>query len=157
MSEAITGYTDTDAIRGAVGLTVSDIPDASLIDQKLGSELESDLSEWLPTHAALYATGTAGGATAADAQIAAYLVLYAQWFCASALVTQMVLGIPALISDGKSEMRRFVNIDLDDLAGRVQAKRDFYRNRLAEGQGQAVVTATSIMQAGVPDYDPVTG
>ena len=157
MSEAITAYTTTDAVRGALGLTLNDIPDASLIDQQLGLELDADLSAWLPTHATLYAEGMATDATSAEKLKAAYIVLYAQWFCAASLVAQMALGIPMMISDGKSEMQRFPSFDLDALMGRVVGKRDMYRNRLAEGEGQTAVTSVSIMQAGVPDYDPVTG
>ena len=157
MSEAITAYTTTDAVRGAIGLTPSDLPDSILTGQQLGLELDVDLLEWLPTHAALYAAGTASGATSTEKQIAAQIQLYSQWFCASSIVNQMVLGIPMMISDGKSEMKRFDSIDLDDLALRVNGRRNAYRNLLAEGQGQAVPASTSIMQGGIPDYDPVTG
>jgi hypothetical protein len=157
MSEAISAYTTTDAVRGAVGLTPSDIPDASLIDQQLALELETDLLGWLPAHATLYATGIASGASSDEKLKAAYITLYAQWFCASLLVTQMTLGIPMAISDGKSELQRFPTLDLDGLMKRVVGRRDGYRNKLAEGEGQGVVTSASIMQSGVPDYDPVTG
>jgi len=157
MSEAITAYTTTDAVRGAIGLTPGDIPDSSLIDQQLALELEADLSVWLPNHAALYAAGVASGASAADKLKAAYLNLYAQWFCAASVVTQMTLGIPMMISDGKSEMQRFPSLDLDSLMDRVVGRRDLYRNKLAEGEGQAAVLSVSIMQGGTPDYDPVTG
>jgi hypothetical protein len=157
MSEAITAYTTTDAVRGAIGLTPNDIPDASLIDQQLALELEADLSVWLPTHAALYAAGIASGAASADKLKAAYINLYAQWFCASSVVTQMTLGIPMMVSDGKSELQRFTSLDLDALMERVVGRRDLYRNKLAEGEGQAAVLSVSIMQAGVPAYDPVTG
>ena len=157
MSEAITAYTSTDAVRGALGLTPSDIPDSSLIDQQLGLELEADLSVWLPAHATLYAAGMASGATSAEKLKAAYITLYAQWFCAASVVTQMTLGIPMMISDGKSELQRFPSLDLEALMDRVVGRRDLYQTRLAEGEGQAAVLSTSIMQAGVPDYDPVTG
>jgi hypothetical protein len=157
MSEAITAYTTTDAVRGAIGLTPSDLPDSVLTGQQLGLELEADLLEWLGTHATLYAAGMASGATATAKLIAAQIQLYAQWYCASSVINQMVLGIPFRISDGKSEMQRFDSVDLEDLAMRVNAKRDTYRNLLAEGQGQTAVTSASIMQSGIPDYDPVTG
>ena len=157
MSEAITAYTTTDALRGAIGLTVSDMPDAVLTGQQLDLELDVDLMIWLPDHATLYAAGMASGATASDKLIAAYIQLYSQWFCAASIVTQMVLGIPLAISDGKSELKRFDSIDLDDLALRVGAKRNAYRNLLAETQGQVEVTSVSLMKAGIPDYDPVTG
>jgi len=157
MSEAITAYTTTAAVRGAIGLTASDIPDAILIDQQLGLELEADLSEWLPTHAALYAAGIASGASAEEKLIASQIILYAQWYCAAQLINQMILGIPMLVSDGKSEMRRFPTLDLERLAELVDAKRDMYRTRLLEGQGQQAVGSVSVMQLSTPDYDPVTG
>lgn len=157
MSEAITAYTTTAAIRGAVGLTDSDLPDSVLVDQQLGLELEADLTVWLPDYATLYSTGVGAGATAADKLVAAYIQLYSQWFCAAQLVSLMTLGIPMMISDGKSEMRRFPTMDLDELMLRVSAKRDAYRTLLLESQGQEAVASTSIMQLSIPDYDPVTG
>jgi len=157
MSEAITAYTNTDAVRGAVGLTPGDIPDSSLIDQQLALELEADLAAWLPDHATLYAAGLDAGATAAEKLSTAYIQLYAQWFCASMLVAQMTLGIPMMISDGKTEMQRFPSLDLEALMARVSARSALYKTRLAESAGQAEVLSTSIMQVGNPDYDPVTG
>lgn len=157
MSEAITAYTTTDAVRGALGLTPGDIPDSSLIDQQLALELEADLSVWLPTHATLYAAGIASGAASTEKLQAAYIQLYAQWFCASLVVTQMTLGIPMMISDGKSEMQRFPSLDLEALMDRVVGRKDLYKTRLAETEGQAETLSTTIMSVGVPDYDPVTG
>ena len=72
-------------------------------------------------------------------------------------VALFVLGIPMMISDGKSEMQRFPSLDLAGLMDRVVARRDLYRTNLAEGEGQIAVTSASIMQGGTPDYDPVTG
>jgi hypothetical protein len=157
MAEAITAYTTTDAVRGALGLTPRDIPDSSLIDQQLALELEADLFGWMPTHAGIYATGTGPGATAAQKLQAAYIQLYAQWFCAAIVVTNMTLGIPMMISDGKSELQRFPTLDLEALMARVTARRDLYKTQLAESEGQQAVTSASIVQRGVPDYDPVTG
>ena len=157
MSEAITAYTNTAAIRGAIGLTDSDIPDSVLVDQQLGLELEADLATWLPTYATIFSTGIGVGASAAEKQAAAYVQLYAQWFCATQTVSLMILGIPMLISDGKSELRRFPTLDLDELMRRVTGKRNYYRTLLLESEGQQPVTATSIMQVGNPDYDPVVG
>jgi hypothetical protein len=157
MSEAITAYTTTAAIRGAVGLTDSDLPDSVLVDQQLGLELEADLLVWLPDFETIYAAGMAGGATATEKLLAAYIQLYSQWFCAAQLVSLMTLGIPMLISDGKSELRRFPTLDLDALMLRVSSKKDAYKTLLQESQGQAAVTSTSVMQLSIPDYDPVTG
>ena len=157
MSEAITAYTTTDAVRGALGLTPGDIPDSSLIDQQLALELEADLLVWLPTHATLYAAGLASGASSVEKLQAAYIQLYSQCYCAALIVTQMTLGIPMMISDGKSELQRFPSLDLEALMDRVVRRRDRYKTLLAETEGQAAVLSTSIMSVGVPDYDPVTG
>lgn len=157
MSEAITAYTTTDAVRGAIGLTPSDIPDSSLIDQQLALELEADLASWLPTHATIYAAGLDAGATATQKLNTAYIQLYSQWFCASMLVAQMTLGIPMRVSDGKTEMQRFPSLDLEALMERVAARSALYKARLAESEGQQAVLSTTIMSIGIPDYDPVTG
>jgi len=118
MSEAITAYTTTDAIRGAIGLTDNEVTDAMLVDQNLALELENDLLGWIPTHATLYAAGLDSGASAAEKQQAALLILYSQWFCAAQALTVMTLSIPQAIADGKDEMKRFQAMDLEALMER---------------------------------------
>ena len=157
MSEAITAYTTTDAIRGAIGLTSSEVTDAMLVDQNLALELENDLLGWMPTPAALYAAGLASGATAPEKQQAALLVLYAQWFCAAQAMTLMTLSIPQSIADGKDEMKRFQSMDLGALMDRAVTRRDMYKGQLQNTEGTTSETSVSIMARGIPDYDPVTG
>jgi len=157
MSEAITAYTTTDAIRGAIGLTDNEVTDAMLVDQNLALELESDLLGWIPNHAALYAAGLANGATSAEKQQAALLILYSQWFCAAQTVTLMTLGIPQSIADGKDELKRFQALDLDALMARAVSRRDMYKGRLQNTEGTTSPTEVSIMAISSPDYDPVAG
>ena len=156
MSEAITAYTTTDAIRGAIGLTDNEVTDAMLVDQNLALELENDLLGWIPTHATLYAAGLDSGASAAEKQQAALLILYSQWFCAAQALTVMTLSIPQAIADGKDEMKRFQAMDLEALMERAVAKRNRYKEQLQNTEGTTSPTSVSIMAKGIPEYDPVS-
>jgi hypothetical protein len=158
MSEPIGPYTSTDAIRAGIGVTDNEITDGMLVDQLLELELEVDLATWLPTHATLYAAGIAGGATDSEKLISAHITLYSQWYCTSAAIDNMRLALPQMISDGKSEMRRFSELDLDSLSAKAAGRRDLHRSSLEElANSKTPVTAVSVMEIAVPDYDPVTG
>ena len=132
MAEPIGPYTGTDAIRAGIGVTDNEITDAMLVDQQLELELEVDLATWLPTHATLYAAGVGAGATDAEKLVAAHITLYAQWYCTSAAIDHMRLALPQMISDGKSEMRRFSELDLEAISARAAGRRDQHRSKLEE-------------------------
>lgn len=158
MSAAISAYTTTDALRGAIGVTDNEITDEMLTSQRLDLELEADLLAWLSDHATLYADGIAAGATTTEKQIAAHIVLYSQWFVASLAVDSMRLGLPQMLSDGKSEIRRFSELDLDELSAKVAGRREYHRAKLYElVYDEPAVETVSIMALSTPDYDPVAG
>ncbi|GAG51395.1 unnamed protein product, partial [marine sediment metagenome] len=128
------------------------------VDQRLELELEVDLATWLPTHATLFATGTGAAATDAETLVAAHIQLYAQWYCTSASIDHMRLALPQMISDGKSEMRRFSEPDLDQISAAAAGRRDLHRAKLEElALSETPTSSVSIMERAVPDYDPVVG
>lgn len=153
----ITAYTSTDAVRGAVGLTDNELLDETLVDQKLDTELEVDLQQWVPTHATIFAEGTTGTPTSEQTLKASYLQLYAQWYVASQILSVMALAIPQMISDGQNEMRRFQQADLEALSTTAGVKAAFYKKLLSDATGIAAASRPALIVAGVPDYDPVTG
>jgi len=158
MAEPIGPYTTTDAIRGGIGVTDNEITDAMLVDQQLELELEVDLATWLPTHATLYAAGMGQSATDSEKLIAAHITLYAQWYCTSAAIDYMRLALPQMISDGKDELRRFTELDLDAISSKAAGRRDKHRSALEElALSETPTSSVSVMERAVPDYDPVAG
>lgn len=152
----ITEYTDTDKIRSALGFDASDARDALLSAAGLDISLEHDLDEWLPTHAAIWAAGTAGTVTASEKKLAQALGMYAQWFCAHLVASKQMLFIQ-IFSDGKSQMNRF-DIDVDSVRLMCEAERNAWKDKLQELDGQTP-TASSFNPVGIstPTFDPITG
>ena len=158
MGEAVTSYTGTDAIRAAIGVSDNDIPDKLLVDQRLDLELTVDLDLWVPTHATLYAAGIATGAAAEDRLKANYISLYAQWFCAAQVASNMKLALPQSISDGKAEMRRFQTLDLAAIEIAAKSRVTYYKNLLSAAEGStSTATPISFTSISSPVYDPVLG
>lgn len=154
---ALGDYTSTEAIRGCLGLDASDLPDAYLVDSKVDLELTLDLDGWLPSHASLYAAGTAGGATAAAKAIADRIKLYAQWFGAYEMARRP-LAFPQIVTDGKAQFDRF-KVDLERLAALAAEKMAQHKGKLDELVNQAVVSTglpTSLVSVAVPGSDPIT-
>lgn len=150
-------YTDYEAIRGSLGVDEEDCPDALIADSKLTVELEIDLDTWLPTHAAIFSAGSAELATADEVRRRQVLELYAQWFCAYELAGRFLL-YPQIVSDGKAQMNRFANFDLDaaqERAGMRMARYKAWLNEEVNGASSAISGAL-IMSVSTPSYDPVT-
>lgn len=152
---AITNYTDTDAIRHAIGVTANEVPDAMLTGMKLEDRLESDLYEWLTSHATDYPTWTAVGASAAHQQNARNLRLYATYFCAAEVVA-FQLAIPSMVGDGKNQLRRFEGVDFEQLAAYLADQAAKYRQLLDEAVNGTAQLSLTLLGRAVPDYDPVT-
>lgn len=153
---AIAVYTDTSAVRGAIGLTDNEVTDDMIVDSRLDLELESDLYEWLPTHEDVWEAGSAVAATADEKMQKTWLRLYSKWFVASKLAA-MILAMPQMISDGKAEMRRFQQLDLQKVLDNAIAEMMKYRDKLdAAVNGSTVGTAPTLVGLATPSYDPVT-
>ena len=150
-------YTNTDKVRAAIGVTDDEISDDMLVDQNLEMALLADLSGWISNHATIYATGRAAGATAAESLQADYLELYAMWFCAKR-ASEMVLAIPQVASDGKSEVRRFA-IDgiLEKAISVATANMMAVRAKLTEAVTGTAASDIVLFGKASPGYDPVTG
>jgi len=151
----VTSYTTTEAIRASLGVDKEDCPDSTILDSRLELELEVDLAGWLPTHATIFAEGTATAATATQQLYKNWLLLYSQWFCAFEMASRFLL-YPQIVTDGKNQINRFANVELDRVKDLAAARMAKYRGALDEEVNGAQTTSLAIMKVSVPDYDPVT-
>lgn len=150
-------YTTTEAVRGCLGIDASDCPDAYMLDSKLDLELALDLDSFLPTHAALYTTGTGIGATIPQKAVSNRITMYAQWFCALEMANRP-LTVPQINTDGKAQFDRF-KVDLERLSALCAVKVKKYRadleelvNEVAKPLGLPI----SLVQVAQPTQDPIT-
>lgn len=146
-------YTTPQAIRAAVGTTTKEIPDSMLKDQGLESQMRVAVYSWLPTHAAIYAAGTAGAATEAEIYQKDLLVNYCLFYGAIRVV-EMIMALRKKVGDGKSQVERF-DVDWEALLEVLRARMEVAKNLLEEivnpGDG-----GTAYFGVATPDYDPVT-
>ena len=139
----ITVYTTTQAVRAALGVTTSEVPDVFLVDQNLDAALILDLDAWLPDRSAV--TGAQASA----------LKLYSMWFVA-AYLAEMTLAFPQKISDGKADMRRFTELDLEAIAETAKANRDKFKGLLLPDESEDASYGYVAAVAASPAYDPIT-
>ena len=149
------GYTTVSKVRAVLGVTDNEVLN-EFFNQDLGVALELDLMGWYADHAAVWAAYTAPVASVGERQAGMNLQLYAMWFCA-AEVAMMWLALPQRISDGKKDMRRFADLDLQALADNAAGKRDKYKEQLLLLDDPDTVLGYSQFGAARPVPDPVTG
>lgn len=65
----VTLYTDSDAIRGCLGVTDNELLDEMIVGAQVALELETDLDGWLPSHADLLGAPTVSAAAVTAAQL----------------------------------------------------------------------------------------
>ena len=65
----VTLYTDSDAIRGCLGVTDNELLDEMIVGAQVALELEADLDDWLPSHADLPDAPTVSAAAVTAAQL----------------------------------------------------------------------------------------
>lgn len=66
---AVTPYTDSDAIRGCLGVTDNELLDEMVIAAQYDLELQLNLGEWLPDHSSIGAAADAASAAVNEAQL----------------------------------------------------------------------------------------
>lgn len=134
-------YTNTDAIRAAVGLDDADVEDSVLVDQNLDIQMELALAEFLPNHED----------DTIDETIEKKVKLWCMWYGALALA-ESPLATPKALGTGKDEYERF-DIDWEALQKRARGKLDALREALTP----KISDTFSIMGKSTPDYNPITG
>jgi len=150
-------YTTTDQVRSIAGIDEVDVTNEMMAHLNIGNELLLDLSSFLPNHEAIYATGNLSGATQEERNATIALSAFCKYWGAGFLLNYMQLSIPQLIRDGKNELRRYENLDLDKLAQKMIDRANKLKDLLEETVGTPpVATVFSIMSSAAPAYDPVS-
>ncbi len=65
----VTPYSNSDAIRGCLGVTDNELTDEMISDSQYGLEIELHLDGWLPNHDELYRAATAATAAVKSAEV----------------------------------------------------------------------------------------
>lgn len=153
---ALGPYTNTDAVRGCLGVDKDDCPDRYMVDSQVELELSLDLDTWLSTHAALFTAGTTGTPSASAKATADRIKLYAQWFVALEFANRP-LTVPQIVTDGKAQLDRF-KVDLSKVAELAASKVAKYKNELQQTVDGAnnVAPYTNYVTVATPGADPVT-
>lgn len=135
-------YTNTDAIRSAVGLDDSDVEDSIITAQHMKEQMTLALAKFLPTHED----------DAYDPEIKVVMTLWCMWFGALRLA-ESPLATPKQFGNGKDDLQRF---DVDWEALRALARKKL--TELEEELAPTVVAGSfSFMGKATPAYNPVTG
>lgn len=146
-------YTDSDAVRAAVGVKDVEVPDSMLLNQDIERQLKTALYGWLPTYAALHTAGTDAGATDDEKYINDLLISYCLfWACVRVL--EMSLSQRKSIGDGKTQIERF-DVDRKELIAAYKARLDEAKH-LLDDLVNTSAGSTSFFGKASPEYDPVT-
>ena len=146
-------YTDTSAVRAAVGIKETEVPETMITDQGMERQLKTALYGWVPTYEALYDAGNASGATEQEAYIKDLLVSYCLFFICVRLI-EMVLALRRQVGDGKSQVARF-DTDYKTLLEMYTKRRDEIQT-LIEDQITPSTGGVQYFGKATPDYDPVS-
>jgi len=141
-------YTDTDAIRGAIGVDEADIDDAVITGQNMALQMTAELEKFLPNHSSVQFS---------NLKIPDQLNLWCMWFGAWRLA-QSPLATPKKLSTGKDEYERF-NIDWEALEKVAYKNVCAMKDLLLETTSTVVAetAAYTVMGAATPCYNPITG
>lgn len=154
MADVANGYTTTQAIRAAIGVTDNEFSDEDIENRLIGLELLAELDMWLPTHATIKSEGEAASPTAEQTAKWRNLQLYSMYFSGFLLLNTGGLGVPQLISDGKSEIRRKQKMDEAIVRDACWSRAQVYRQRLVGSSSSSTAFVGPV--SAEPDYDPVT-
>ena len=148
--------TNTDEIRGALGIDETDIDPDAMAAMKPEDDLESDLLSWAPTYAVIMTEGLATSPT--DAQALKYLKLrlYAKYFISALFASSGINSILQKKSDGSNEGARFTNVDLEQLRGYLGDKAAAAKEELMLLVDPTLDATYSHFGSASPNYDPVT-
>lgn len=148
--------TTTEAVRGALGIDHTDIPDQTILNAELDAELSLDLPLWLTNWEAKIEPPQ--DPTPEQKRLSTAIKQYCKWWCAAEFAAKFMAHIQQY-SDGKAQMRRFTNFELDTLVANAAGKVALYRDMILELDPESVVpdTATFVLiSGGIPTHNPVT-
>lgn len=159
-------YTTVEAIRSCVGLDSADLPDELITSQTLKTQFTVDLDSWYPgDYISDWSSADYDPTDESDPEIEAtsaatrrghLLSLYSMWFGAYRAI-ETLLSIPQANSDGKNDIKRFANIDLERLLDRVRANMQAQKQTILEEQSTSTTSLLAPVTSTSSIYDPVTG
>ncbi len=143
----ILGLTSFDQLRGVLGVSVADVPDAMLTPYALEDDLTVDLDGWLTDWVTLR---DAGG------RPATLLRLYAKYRCAAWLAGTAGNFLLTQFSDGANAGQR-ADPDVEALLAHLEGRAGHYHQALDEELDTPLTgTGPVVMGRVVPTRDPVT-
>lgn len=148
--------TDTDEVRGALGIDEADISPESMALLKPQDDLESDLLSWAPTYATIITEGLLASPTAEQALKYLKLRLYSKYFISALFASSGINSILQKRSDGANEGARFTNVDLAQLREYLKGKADGFKEELLLIIDPTTVATYDHFGVASPNYDPVT-
>lgn len=134
-------YTNTNAIRSAIGVDAADIENEMIVDQDMESQMSVALAKFNPTHTT----------DKFDPSKLPALKLWCMWFGALRLA-ESPPAIAKKYGTGKDEWERF-DIDWEALKKTAREK----MAELQEGITPATSATFSLMGKATPDYNPIEG
>lgn len=137
----VLGLTHSNTIRATLGVDDHDLPDQSVTDFDVASNLRIDLRTWFPQWSALVAD-VSGDAVIAD-QLAA-LKIYAKYFCAYEILISGQMKFLQRRADGDNQSHRYKEDKLEEL-------RLAYKSRMEQAQAQVLDITTSFSPTGSGD------
>lgn len=150
-------YTNTDAIRAALGVTENEIGDSQIINLAIPDQLLFSLESVYADHVALKAVIDNNTATDAQKRLWMALTLFCQYEAAYIMCAQLQMLTAQKITDGDAEMQRFQKDNLEETISRILQHRNRYMTVLIGGgavpPAPVVLSHFSTVQ---PAYDPVT-
>lgn len=123
-------YTDSDAVRAALGVSETEISDALVVNMQIADLLFIELQTVYPDHVALKAAIDSASPTAAQTNLFMKLRLFCQYEAIVCLLPSVQFWSVQRVSDGDAEMHRFMAGDLDKTIDRFTGMRDKYRTLL---------------------------
>lgn len=149
-------FTTTEAVRGALGVDDTDLPDQTILSSDLDVELALDLSSWLVSWKTKIDPATP--ATEDQLLLQKAIQTYCKWWCAAEYANRVLAHIQ-LYGDGKAEMRRFTNFEWEALIAYCSGKAGYYKDMVLELDPESespTAEAYGLISGGIPTHDPVT-
>ena len=149
MAGIATLYTDTDAIRAALGVSDIELEDSSILNLGMEDQLFLWMEDNYPAHATTWALDPS------DA-LRRTLKLLTMYQGAVFMLPQLQMIAAQKITDSDTEMQRFNKDDLELTSAKVMEMRDLYWGRLSPESTTPTDTNGFLFAFVSPSYDPVT-
>lgn len=146
-------YTDTDAVRAALGVTEREVSDSQIVNLQVADHLSIELETVYSAHATLKAAIDANTATAEQKSLYNKLRLFCQYEAAVLLTSNLQMWAFQRVSDGDAEAHRFMPEDLDKTIDRISGLRDKYKALVNPELMENVGFANLVLVAVSPDRD----